>query len=103
MFRHLKLIDGSSDKFWQIETKGNSHTVTYGRNGTDGQSKTKAFDSDETCLKDAEKLIAEKIKKVIRMMACRSSLPQRKKELPNPSKLLPMNTLNLFVRQILMV
>lgn len=63
MFRHLKLIDGSSDKFWQIETKGNSHTVTYGRNGTDGQSKTKAFDSDETCLKDAEKLIAEKIKK----------------------------------------
>lgn len=63
MFRHLKLIDGSSDKFWQIETNGNSHTVTYGRNGTDGQSKTKNFDSAESCLKDAEKLIAEKIKK----------------------------------------
>ena len=63
MFRQLKFIDGTSDKFWQIETSGDSHTVTFGKNGTNGQSKTKKFDSEETCLKDAEKLIAEKIKK----------------------------------------
>ncbi len=63
MLRHLKYIDNTSDKFWQIETKGNSHTVTYGRNGTDGQSKTKDFDNEAACIKDAEKLIAEKIKK----------------------------------------
>lgn len=63
MFKHLKYIDGNSDKFWEIETSGSSHTVTYGRNGTDGQSKTKSFDSEDACLKDAEKLINEKTKK----------------------------------------
>lgn len=63
MFKHLKYIDGTSDKFWQIQTAGLTHTVTYGRNGTDGQSKDKSFDSEEACLKDAEKLVADKIKK----------------------------------------
>ena len=63
MFKHLKYIDGTSDKFWEIQTSGSTHTVTYGRNGTVGQSKSKTFDSEEACLKDAEKLIAEKTKK----------------------------------------
>lgn len=63
MFKHLKFIDGTSDKFWEIQTSGNSHTVTYGRNGTDGQSKTKTFDTEEACLADAEKLVREKTKK----------------------------------------
>jgi len=63
MFKHLKYIDGTSDKFWEIQTSGDSHTVTYGRNGTDGQSKTKTFDTEEACLADAEKLIREKTKK----------------------------------------
>ncbi|MDR2273608.1 MAG: DUF6493 family protein [Sphingobacterium sp.] len=63
MFKHLKYIDGTSDKFWEIQTAGATHTVTYGRNGTAGQSKSKIFDSEEACLKDAEKLIAEKTKK----------------------------------------
>lgn len=63
MFKHLKYIDGTSDKFWEIQTAGSTHTVTYGRNGTAGQSKSKTFDSEEACLKDAEKLVAEKTKK----------------------------------------
>jgi Uncharacterized conserved protein len=63
MFKHLKYVDGTSDKFWEIQTAGSTHTVTYGRNGTAGQSKSKTFDSEEACLKDAEKLIAEKTKK----------------------------------------
>ncbi|WP_270087119.1 DUF6493 family protein [Sphingobacterium sp. SYP-B4668] len=63
MFKHLKYIDGTSDKFWEIQTAGSTHTVTYGRNGTAGQQKSKTFDSEETCLKDAEKLIAEKTRK----------------------------------------
>ncbi|WP_343563763.1 DUF6493 family protein [Sphingobacterium sp.] len=63
MFKHLKYIDGTSDKFWEIQTAGATHTVTYGRNGTAGQSKSKTFESEEACLKDAEKLIAEKTKK----------------------------------------
>lgn len=63
MFKHLKFIDGTSDKFWEIQTNGATHTVTYGRNGTVGQSKAKIFDSEEACIKDAEKLINEKTKK----------------------------------------
>ncbi len=63
MKKHLKYIDGSSDKFWQIETSANQLTVTYGRNGTSGTSQTKTFGSDEECEKAAEKLLAEKVKK----------------------------------------
>jgi len=63
MFKHLKYIDGTSDKFWEIQTDGATHTVTYGRNGTSGQRKSKTFDSEDACLKDAEKLITEKTKK----------------------------------------
>jgi predicted DNA-binding WGR domain protein len=63
MKKHLKYIDGSSDKFWQIEVQHNTYTVTYGRNGTSGTSQTKTFDNNEQCLKAAEKLLNEKTKK----------------------------------------
>jgi predicted DNA-binding WGR domain protein len=63
MKKHLKYIDGSSDKFWQIEVINNSYTVIYGRNGTSGTSQVKTFDDDVQCLKAAEKLLNEKIKK----------------------------------------
>lgn len=63
MKKHLKYIDGTSDKFWQIEVTNNSFTVTYGKNGTSGVSQIKSFDTNEACLKAAEKLLAEKIKK----------------------------------------
>jgi predicted DNA-binding WGR domain protein len=63
MNKHLKYIDGTSDKFWQIETKDNQFTVTYGKNGTSGTSQIKTFETSEDCLIAAEKLLAEKIKK----------------------------------------
>lgn len=63
MKKHLKFIDGTSDKFWQIEVSGLAHTVTYGKNGTSGTTQTKSFASAEECLKSAEKLLSEKIKK----------------------------------------
>lgn len=63
MKKHLKYIDGSSDKFWQIEVLNNSYTVTYGRNGTSGISQAKTFDDADQCLKAAEKLVSEKTKK----------------------------------------
>ena len=59
----LTFKEGSSDKFWEIQVDGNTHTVTFGRSGTDGQSKTKRFGSPADAAKDAEKLIAEKKKK----------------------------------------
>jgi predicted DNA-binding WGR domain protein len=63
MKKHLKYIDGTSDKFWQIEVTNNKFTVTYGKNGTSGVSQIKSFDTNEDCMKAAEKLLAEKIKK----------------------------------------
>ncbi|MBC8884293.1 WGR domain-containing protein [Flavobacterium piscinae] len=63
MNKHLKFIDGNSNKFWQIQVNGNQYTVTYGKNGTSGVSQIKTFETNEDCLKAAEKLLAEKIKK----------------------------------------
>ncbi|UOG34870.1 WGR domain-containing protein [Leptospira noguchii] len=63
MNHHLTFKDGSSDKFWNIEVSGNSFTVTYGKTGTSGTSQTKTFDNEEKCLKEAEKLLNEKLKK----------------------------------------
>lgn len=61
--RELVFMDSTSNKFWNIELAGNSHTVTYGRAGTDGQSKTKSFADEGAARKDFDKLIAEKLKK----------------------------------------
>lgn len=61
--RELVFMDSTSNKFWNIELSGNSHTVTYGRTGTDGQSKTKSFSDQEAAKKDFEKLVAAKMKK----------------------------------------
>lgn len=63
MKKHLKYIDGTSDKFWEIEVIGSNYTVTYGKNGTSGTVQSKSFGSDEECLKMAEKILAEKVKK----------------------------------------
>ncbi|MBS7231467.1 WGR domain-containing protein [Flavobacterium psychroterrae] len=63
MKKYLKYIDGNSDKFWQIEVTGLEYTVTYGKNGTSGTSQTKSFSTDDECLKSAEKILAEKVKK----------------------------------------
>ena len=63
MKKHLHFKDEKSDKFWKIEVSGNNHTVTYGRTGSSGVSKTKTFDDDSLAQKDAEKLIKSKIKK----------------------------------------
>jgi Leucine-rich repeat (LRR) protein/predicted DNA-binding WGR domain protein len=59
----LVFQEAGSHKFWQISTDGDSHTVSFGRVGTSGQSKTKTFADAKAALKDAEKLIASKKKK----------------------------------------
>ena len=61
--RELVYMDAKSSKFWRIELDGDSHTVVYGRTGTDGQSKTKSFDSPEAAKKDFDKMVASKLKK----------------------------------------
>ena len=61
--RELVFSDGSSDKFWNIELDGSSHTVNYGRRGTSGQTKTKEFSDEEEAQKSFDKLVEQKLKK----------------------------------------
>ena len=61
--RSLVFSDGSSHKFWKIELDGSSHTVTFGRVGTAGQTQTKDFGTEDAARKAYDKLVAEKTKK----------------------------------------
>jgi predicted DNA-binding WGR domain protein len=61
--KRFEYNDDKSNKFWEISISENSHTVCYGRVGTNGQQKTKEFDSEEEAQKDADKLIKSKVKK----------------------------------------
>jgi predicted DNA-binding WGR domain protein len=63
MKRELVYMDAKSSKFWNIEVKGASHSVTFGRVGSNGQSITKDFKDEAAALKDAEKLVKEKVGK----------------------------------------
>ena len=63
MKRELVYMDAKSSKFWNIELEGKSHTVTFGRIGSNGQSATKSFPTEEAARKDMEKLIKEKLGK----------------------------------------
>jgi predicted DNA-binding WGR domain protein len=61
--RHFEFIGGSSRKFWEIALSENSFTVRFGRIGTPGQSQTKSFADEAAAKREADKLIAEKVKK----------------------------------------
>lgn len=56
----LEYRDAKSNKFWRIELEGNAHTVTYGRIGATGSSKTQSFDSAEAARKSYDNLIGQK-------------------------------------------
>ena len=61
--RRFEYTDDRSNKFWEIEVKGNEVAVTWGRIGTAGQSQTKTFDNSVEAELHAEKMIAAKLKK----------------------------------------
>ncbi len=61
--RCFEFIGGSSKKFWEISLSGNSFTVRFGRLGTAGQVQTKKFADETRARREAESLIAEKLKK----------------------------------------
>jgi predicted DNA-binding WGR domain protein len=63
MKRTFHYQDEKSNKFWSIEISENSFTVNFGKEGAKGQMQTKTFDTGAAANKEADKLIAEKIKK----------------------------------------
>lgn len=52
-----------SNKFWNIEYEGTTQKVVFGKIGTEGRTTIKEFSSQEECIKESEKLIAQKLKK----------------------------------------
>jgi len=61
--RMFEFTGGNSRKFWQIVLDGNEFAVRFGRIGTMGQSQTKRFADEATAKREADHLIAEKLKK----------------------------------------
>jgi formylglycine-generating enzyme required for sulfatase activity/predicted DNA-binding WGR domain protein len=58
--RRFEFKDAKSNKFWEVEVKGKNLQVTFGKIGTEGQSKPKAFATPEKAKAEMEKLIKEK-------------------------------------------
>src|SRR5262249_33957298 len=55
--------DGGPNKFWYIELRGNSYTITFGRVGTGGQTQRKAVDDEDTARKGHHRATPGKLKK----------------------------------------
>ncbi|WP_337873835.1 WGR domain-containing protein [Exiguobacterium sp.] len=50
-------------KYWNIIIEGDEFVVNYGKIGTIGKVQVKSFESDSECMKEAEKLIRQKLRK----------------------------------------
>lgn len=61
--RRFELVDGKSEKFWEVEVEGSSVTTRWGRIGTDGQIKTKPLADAAAAEREAGKLVTSKTKK----------------------------------------
>jgi predicted DNA-binding WGR domain protein len=61
--RYFEFSAGTSHKFWEITVQGVSHTVRFGRIGSDGQAKTKTFADESVAERDARRLVSEKLAK----------------------------------------
>lgn len=58
--RYFEFVQGTSGKFWEVSQSGNSMTTRWGRIGSSGQSKAKAFTDETSAANAVAKLIKEK-------------------------------------------
>ncbi len=77
MKHYLTYQDSKSNKFWEIETSGKTFTVRFGKIDTKGQTQTKEFATEEQCLKEANKLVSEKLKKGYKEVIQENPLPEK--------------------------
>jgi len=61
--REFRFQQGASAKFWKVTLAGTDVTVTFGRIGAKGQSVAKTYDTVDRARREADKLIAEKLRK----------------------------------------
>lgn len=60
--RRFEFVDGKSAKFWEVLVIDKKVEVKFGKIGTNGQNQIKEFGTKEDAVKQAEKLIREKLK-----------------------------------------
>ncbi|HZI14291.1 MAG TPA: WGR domain-containing protein, partial [Myxococcus sp.] len=73
--RRFEFVEGGSSKFWEPELQGSTFIVTYGRIGTAGQRKEKAFPDEAAARKEYEKKVAEKLREGYREVSGGESAP----------------------------
>jgi DNA ligase-1 len=59
--RYFEFVEGASNKFWEVSQAGNTMTTRWGRIGSAGQSKAKAFADPQAAAKTIAALIEEKL------------------------------------------
>jgi predicted DNA-binding WGR domain protein len=73
--RRFEFVEGSSSKFWSPELRGSTFIVTYGRIGTAGQRKEKAFPDEASARREYEKKVAEKLREGYREVSAEGEAP----------------------------
>ncbi|MBN1207125.1 MAG: WGR domain-containing protein [Myxococcaceae bacterium] len=73
--RRFEFVEGSSSKFWSPEVQGNTFIVIYGRIGTPGQRKEKAFPDEASARREYEKKVAEKLREGYREVSAEGEAP----------------------------
>ncbi|SQI41582.1 WGR domain [Leminorella richardii] len=76
--KYLIQQDGTTNKFWHIETHGHIQTIHWGRIDTKGRMAEKEFDDSESCQMDSEKLIAQKLRKGYVEAANAQAVPEKR-------------------------
>jgi predicted DNA-binding WGR domain protein len=88
--RRFEVVDGASNKFWEVEVSGNDVITHWGRIGTAGQSKTKTFASPSAARKAHDDLVREKLAKGYREAGLAPSAPPLPVEkAPKPERAAP--------------
>lgn len=75
MMERYEFSEGNSSKFWEVEVRGSTLTVCYGRIGTQGQTKEKQFADAAAAEKEKTRLIREKTGKGYVAAGSTASLP----------------------------
>jgi predicted DNA-binding WGR domain protein len=71
--RRFEFEEGSSSKFWAVERRARTVTVTFGRIGSAGQEKAKSFPTEAKAVHEEERLIAEKLGKGYREVTAKAA------------------------------
>lgn len=84
MKRFFYCQEKDSNKFWNVETKGDTLTVHFGKVGTNGRENVKQFDDADAAKKEAEKLIAEKTRKGYKEISKNEAVPDKPEPVYRP-------------------